>query len=73
MVAQLALRGAKTRDIAAILGVDRKAGKGYVYPWHQQFDENLDDFLETGLQIVRNEYRYLVHGQIKPTDAEGVD
>ena len=73
MVAQLALHGANTRDIVAILGLDHKTGRGYAYPWHQQFDENLDDFLETGLQIVRSEYRYLIHGQIKPTDAEGAD
>ena len=73
MVAELAMRGAATRDIAAILGVGRKAAKGYAYPWHQQFDENLDNYLQTAQRIVNGDYKYLVHEQIKPTDASGVD
>lgn len=69
MVAELATAGKSPREIAAILGVTPKAKTGYSHPWHQQFDESIDDHIEIGLKLVNGDYKYLVHGNINPTDS----
>ena len=73
MLAELATLETPPRKIAAILGVTPKATTGYTYPWHRQFDENIDDYIEKGLQLVNGDYKYLVHCQVKPTDSSNSD
>lgn len=69
ILAELATSDVPPRKMAAILGVTPKEKNSYAYPWHRQFDENIDDYIEKGLQLVNGDYKYLVHGQIEPTDS----